>query len=211
MDSGAGLRGIGLLGGTFDPIHNGHLRAALEVRDALGLPSVRLVPLNAPPHRDPPRAPAKTRVEMIDAAIRGVPELALDTREMERGGISYTLDTLKSLRDEFPGEPLFLLVGSDAFRHFPAWHRPGDILELAHLVVMNRPGEGRSAHYTDRVVDTTSALAGSLAGRILYQPVTQLDISATGIREMVKRGRSPRFLLPDAVLEILTARGLYRD
>ena len=211
MDAGAGLRGIGLLGGTFDPVHNGHLRAALEVGEALGLPSVRLVPLNAPPHRDPPRAPAKARVEMIGAAIRGVPGLALDTRELERGGVSYTLDTLKSLRDEFPGEPLHLLVGSDAFRHFPAWHRPGDILELAHLVVMNRPGERHSAHYADRVVDTPSALAESPAGRILYQPVTQLDISATAIREMVKHGRSPRFLLPDAVLEILAARGLYRD
>lgn len=203
--------GIGLLGGTFDPIHFGHLRPALDVQQALNLPSIRLIPLKTPPHREPPVASGKQRSAMIAASIRNVPGLQLDTRELTRSGVTYTVETLRELRREYPGTPLFLLIGTDAFNQFPGWHRPDEILELAHLIIMRRPKEQRPRHYKDRVVETPSAMMSEATGRILFQPVTQLDISATRIRRMIREGRSPQFLMPDAALEIVLSSGLYRD
>ena len=210
MNPDRGLKGIGLLGGTFDPIHYGHLRSALDVQQALGLPSLRLIPLKTPPHRDAPVASDEQRAAMINAAIHGVPGLEIDTRELERDSTSFTLETLDSLRAEYPATPLYLLIGSDAFLQFPDWHRPDDILELAHLVVMQRPNERKPDHYSERVVDTPSILASESSGLILFQRVTQLDISATAIRRMVAQGVSPRFLLPDGALEIIIRDGLYK-
>ena len=211
MAPGTPLPGVGVLGGTFDPVHYGHLRAALDVQEGLGLSSVKLIPLNTPPHRAAPVASPAQRTAMIEAAIQGVPGLELDTRELVRGGVSYTWDTLRSLRKDHPETPLYLLVGNDAFRHFPDWNRPEGILELTHVVVMQRPNEGRPGHYADRVVPDVASTAREPAGRILYLTVTQLDISATMIRQMVRDGRSPRFLLPDRVLEIIARDRLYRD
>ena len=211
MAPGTPLAGIGVLGGTFDPIHYGHLRAALDVQEGLGLSTVKLIPLNAPPHRPAPVAPATRRAAMIEAAIEGVPGLELDTRELVRGGVSYTFETLHSLRGDYPETPLYLLVGNDAFRHFPDWYRPEDILELTHVVVMQRPNETRPGHYADRVATDAASTARDRAGRILYRTVTQLDISATMIRQMVRRGLSPRFLLPDPVLDIIVRDHLYLD
>ena len=205
------LAGIGLLGGTFDPIHYGHLRTALDVQQALGLSSVRLIPLKTPPHRDAPEASGEQRAAMIKTAIHDVPCLEIDTRELERNGTSYTVETLDSLRIEHPATPLYLLIGSDAFLQFPDWNRPDDILGLAHLVVMQRPKEREPDHYGERVVDAPSMLASEPAGLILFQQVTQLDISATAIRRMVAEGISPRFLLPDGVLEIIIRDGLYKQ
>jgi len=201
---------IGILGGTFDPIHYGHLRTALDVQQALGLESIRLIPLNDPPHREHPATPARQRLAMVRAAVADNPLFRVDDRELRRAGKSYTLDTLRSLRRELGEISLCLLMGSDAFRGFPDWHQPELILELAHLVVMRRPGEESPHHYPDRVTTDPASLRITPGGRILFQPVTQLGISATGIRSLLHQGREPRYLLPDAVLHLIRREKLYR-
>jgi len=202
---------IGILGGTFDPVHFGHLRTALDVQQQLGLEQVRLIPLRDPPHRATPALAAEQRLALLQAAVADVPEFRIDTRELERAGKSYTLDTLQSLKAEQPSRTLCLLLGSDAFQQFPDWHRPDAILELAHLVVMQRPGEADPAHYPERITHQVSRLGERTAGLILPLQVTQLEISATAIRDMLRQGRSPRFLLPEPVLQLIRQRGLYLD
>jgi nicotinate-nucleotide adenylyltransferase len=202
---------IGILGGTFDPIHYGHLRPALEVQQALGLEQLRLIPLRHPPHRDAPQCPPQLRLAMVQAAVEGEPGLVVDERELRHDGVSYSVDTLKSLRLEVGNSvPICLLLGSDAFSGFPEWHQPERILELAHLVVMQRPGEHPARHYPQRVVSSAAELGQCPGGGILFQPVTQLEISSTAIREMLRRNISPRYLLPDRVLDLIEQHGLYR-
>jgi nicotinate-nucleotide adenylyltransferase len=208
---------IGVLGGTFDPIHFGHLRPALDCLQALGLDQVRLIPLHVAVHRPQPVAPAALRLAMLDAAIAHQSGLVADPRELERAGDSYSHDTLVHLRAELgDAEPLCLLVGSDAFAGFLDWHRPREILDLAHVVILRRPGapEGLSPELRDllrpRLCEDPAALRDSPAGRVLFQPVTQLDISSTRIRQLIGRGQSPRYLLPEAVLAICEREGLYR-
>lgn len=202
---------LGILGGTFDPIHYGHLRPALDVRQALGLDQIRLIPLRHPPHRESPVTLPGQRLAMIQAAVRGTPAFNVDERELNRSGKSYTLDTLRSLREELGTEtPLCLLIGSDAFRGFPNWHRPGEILKLAHLVVMRRPGDAYPGLYPERITADREVLHTHPGGHILYQQVTQLGISSTRIRGLLKAGLDPRFLLPDSVLSIIRRERLYR-
>lgn len=207
---------IGILGGTFDPIHYGHLRTALDVMQSLQLAEVRFIPLRNPPHRDQPFTPAEHRLAMVQAAIAEQSGFRVDTRELEREGTTYTIDTLHSLRKELGGTPLCLLLGTDAFLGLPNWHRPQEILELAHLVVMQRPGETEPhSAPLDRLMegrhaDSAEELKAAPGGRILFQTVTQLEISATEIRKMIQRGNSPRYLLPEPVLEIISRKGLYR-
>ena len=207
---------IGILGGTFDPIHYGHLRPALEVREALGLDEILFIPLRTPAHRDAPRVEGGQRLALIQAAVREQAGFRVDDRELRRDGVSYTVVTLRSLRAEQPERTLCLLMGQHAFLEFPTWHRPREILELAHLVVMRRPDSAAalSPALREIVAGRQVADAGELdrvrAGRILFQPVTQLEISATRIRDIIGRGASPRYLLPDAVLELVLAQGLYR-
>ena len=207
---------IGILGGTFDPVHLGHLRTAVELREALGLEEVRLLPCGTPPHREPPVASGADRLAMLEAAIAGEPGLAVDTRELERPGPSYMVDTLASFRAELgPGRPLCLLLGTDALAGLERWHRWRRIPELAHLVVARRPGADLPAAgavgelLAARRVDNTAALREAPAGRILVRDVTLLDISATRIRALLAQGRSVRYLVPEAVLELIHARGLY--
>jgi len=209
---------IGIFGGTFDPIHYGHLRAALDVHQSLGLSELRFLPLNVAVHREQPHASAPQRLAMLRAAIAGEPGLRVDERELRRPGRSYTFDTLTSLRRELGGAlPLCLLVGGDAFNGFFDWHRPHDILALAHVVVMQRPGAQRQrdpglrAEVEHRRATRPTALEQTAAGRIWFEPVTQLDISSTRIRHMLATDRSPRFLLPDAVLAIARREACYRS
>ncbi len=200
---------IGIFGGTFDPIHFGHLRTVLEVQQALDLQEVRIIPLRDPPHRDHPCATPEQRLEMLRAAVAEQPELRIDERELHREGKSYTVRTLRSLRRELGDTPLCLIIGSDAFRDFPHWHKPEEILELAHVVVMQRPNEDRPDPFPERITDSLEDLRCSPAGGIWLQPVTQLQISATRIRELLQQGRSARYLLPDSVLRIIQREGLY--
>jgi nicotinate-nucleotide adenylyltransferase len=201
---------LGILGGTFNPIHYGHLRTALDVQQALGLEQIRLIPLRSPPHRPPPAAAPGQRLTMVQAAIRGTPVFRVDERELNRSGKSYTLDTLRSLREELSTETaLCLLIGSDALRGFPDWHRSAEILDLAHLVVMQRPGEGRPNIHPERVTVDRRILCTRPGGHIFYPQVTQLEISSTHIRNLLKAGLDPRFLLPDPVLSIIRRERLY--
>lgn len=201
---------IGILGGTFDPVHNGHLRIALDVQQGLDLDELRLIPLRDPPHREQPTCSTAQRLEMLQAAIINEPKLKIDERELNRSGKSYSLLTLQSLRAELGETSICLIIGQDAFQGFPTWHKPDEILQLAHLVVMQRPGEEYADIYPERLTDDLSKLQTAPAGRIYQQSVTQLDISSTRIREMLNAGVSPRYLLPDAVLEIIERDDLYR-
>jgi nicotinate-nucleotide adenylyltransferase len=208
---------IGVLGGTFDPIHYGHLRPALDTLQALGLDQVRFVPLNQAVHRAQPLASPEQRLAMVRAAIAGEPRFVADGRELARPGGSYSYDTLVSLRAELgSGVPICLLTGADAFREFLTWHRPRHILGLAHLVVMARPGAAEVSDpellglLSERRGRGPADLEAGPAGRIFVQPVTQLDISATRIRALVRDGLSPRFLLPDVALELIDEQNLYR-
>jgi nicotinate-nucleotide adenylyltransferase len=207
---------IGVLGGTFDPVHFGHLRPALEAVEALGLEELRIVPVGRPPHRDPPQADARQRLAMVRTAIADLPGWRLDEREIHRAGPSYMVDTLGSIRAEVGPAPVLLLLGADAYAGLDSWHRWERIPELAHLVVMNRPGgtlpdRGPVARLTQtRRVDHWAALAARPAGGVALCPVTSLAISATAIRELIRRGRSPRFLLPEAVRRLVDEWGLYR-
>ena len=201
---------IGILGGSFDPIHFGHLRTALDVQQALDLTEILLIPLRDPPHRESLSADADQRLAMARTAVADNPLFRIDPRELERPGKSFTVDTLRSLRLERQEETLCLLLGSDAFRGFPEWHQPDEILQLAHLVVMQRPGERQPDLYPERIVNRPAALRDTPAGGILFQEVTQLDISATHIRALLKSGKDPRYLLPQTVLSIIRRQRLYQ-
>jgi len=208
---------IGIFGGTFDPIHYGHLRAALDVMEALGLDEIRFLPLQHAVHRAQPLADSGLRLAMLQAALHGEPRFRADDRELTRGGRSYTLDTLRSLREELGGEqPLCLLLGGDAFNGFLSWHEPEQVAELAHLVVMQRPGYHLPSDSVLQMMverrgsDLAAELRDAPGGRIRFQPVTQLDISASDIRERIAEGRSARYLTPDPVLALIDEHGLYR-
>jgi nicotinate-nucleotide adenylyltransferase len=207
---------IGILGGTFDPVHFGHLRPALEVQESLALEELRLIPCHIPPHRPQPHASAAQRVAMLKAATGQYPAFRIDTRELQRDGPSYTFDTLVSLRKELGDTGLCLLMGMDAFGDLTTWHRWVELIEFCHLVVMTRPGTdvpagGELAGFIRRHrVPAAAGLRHRPAGRLLFQPVTALAISATRLRALLAQGLSPAFLMPEAVIEIINREGLYR-
>jgi len=208
---------IGILGGTFDPVHIGHLRIALELYQALPLDEIRFIPCGLPPHRDPPQANAAQRLTMLRMAIQDQQGFRIDERELQRQGPSYMVDTLSSLRDEFPDIPLCLIVGLDVFKEFDKWHRWLEIPAFAHIVVVHRPagdlaGEGRILELlAQRRVREPSALLEQVAGSILLWTVRQLDISSTDIRLLLAGHKSPRYLLPEAVYDYIQQEGLYQS
>ena len=208
---------IGVFGGTFDPIHFGHLRTAFEILQAVRLREVRLVPAGDPPHRAPPRVAAAQRLEFVRAAAVDQPGFVVDDREVRRGGPSYTVLTLEELRAEAPATPLCLIVGMDAFLGLPTWHRWSELLSLAHLIVAPRPGwvaptDGMLGDLLARhLALDAEPLHKERAGRILIQPVTQLEISSTELRDLLAAGRDPRYLVPDSVRELIRARHSYSD
>lgn len=210
---------IGILGGTFDPIHFGHLRPALELYETLGLAEMRFVPNGRPPHREDAAATAEQRLQMVERAVAGQPGFVVDDREVRRAGPSYTVDTLAELRRELDGVPLCLCLGMDAFLGLHTWHEWARIPTLAHLVVSHRPGwslqptglpDALRALVADGLVDSAAELEEAAAGRILLQAVTQLDISATAIRARVREGHSARYLLPDSVVGYILEQDIYR-
>ncbi|HLF97881.1 MAG TPA: nicotinate-nucleotide adenylyltransferase [Methylococcaceae bacterium] len=207
---------IGIYGGTFDPVHFGHLRTALEVREALHLDEVRFIPCRQPPHRAQPVASPELRVEMLRQAVADEAGFVVDTREIDRPGPSYMIDTLASLRAELgAATALCLILGHDAFLGLPGWQRWRELTNFAHLLVMTRPGvqaewpAALAAHLHDCIAADGDRLRDTPCGSVRFQPVTALDISATRIRELLRAGRSARYLLPDAVLETALASGLY--
>ena len=203
---------IGILGGTFDPIHYGHLRPAQEASQKLGLSELRLLPTGQPPHRPPPQANAQQRLAMVELAIRDLPGLRVDDRELHRAGPSYTVHTLESLRAEFPTTPLCLLIGADQFGSFESWHRWQDIPDLAHIVVLSRPGITSSPlprWARARESKDYQSLHEALAGRLVFLPVSPQDISATLIRTAIARGEPVAGLLPETVLEYIQVNRIY--
>lgn len=210
-------RPIGILGGTFDPIHYGHLRPALDLLEELELAEIRFVPCRIPAHRGTPLISAEQRLALVQLATAGQAGFVSDDRELRREGLSYMVDTLAALRGDFGDEtPLCLIVGADAFRELHTWRRWQELPNLAHIVVMQRPGllkplaPALDAFTTPRLIHDRFALQRKPAGGILFQTVTQLDISATRIRTLLARGQSPRYLLPEAVLAYIHAQALYR-
>jgi nicotinate-nucleotide adenylyltransferase len=209
------MRPIGVFGGTFDPIHYGHLRTAFEILQALIFSEVRFIPCGDPPHRRTTFADAALRYRMVEVATAGQPGFVSDDRELRRGGLSYSIDTLIDLRKEFPERSLCLIVGMDAFLGLQTWHRWDEILGVAHIVVAHRPGwrapdmgplgEILAENGTHRVADLHEATHG----RIHIHAVTQLEIASTEIRELVAAGRDPRFLMPDAVRDVIQETGIY--
>ncbi len=218
---------IGLLGGTFDPVHYGHLRAADEVRAALGLAEVRLVPAGEPPHRAAPSASAEQRLAMLDLAVPEFPGLVVDPREIAREGKSYTVLTLEELRAESPARPLVLrplvlIVGMDAFAGFPTWHRWREVFALAHVVVVTRPGATAGDAiggdlrdvWAARATADASKLESTPAGTIFVQSIRPQPISSTAIRRALAHGHAGvaevRGLLPPAVLAYIDRNQIYR-
>ena len=208
---------LGVFGGTFDPIHLGHLRTGLEVRDALSMREVRFIPSRVPPHRKAPQAAAEQRLAMVAEALSGETSLQCDDRGMRRDGPSYTVDTLAALRGELNSESLGLIVGADAFEGIATWHQWARLVELAHLVVVHRPGwETRIPSAAldllgDRVCTNRDEVALTPAGRVWFQPVTPLQISASAIRATVREGGSIRFLVPAVVERYIRDHRLYLD
>lgn len=209
------MQPIGLFGGTFDPIHYGHLRTAFELWQALRLTEVRFLPTGSPPHREQPLASAELRLAMVRAAVAGEPAFVVDDREVRRSGISYSVDTLTELRAEFPRRSLCLLLGMDAFLGLPNWHRWRELFELAHVVVAHRPGWKAPTSgplgevMVDRGTGTIRELHEKPAGRIYVHAVTQLEISSTELRQLISAGGDPRYLVPDSVREVLRRLGCY--
>jgi nicotinate-nucleotide adenylyltransferase len=210
-------RPLAILGGTFDPVHNAHLRVAWEAAELLDA-EVRLIPANVPPHRDPPVASASERAAILRAALTGQDRLMLDERELSREGPSWTIDTLIELRAEIGEErPLVLLIGADAFLGLSSWHRWGDLFDYAHIGVLTRPGHEIASLPTELRIKVASrrsahalALTQTPAGRVLQMPVTPLEISATHVRELLAAGAEPRYLMPDSVIENPTLLAPYR-
>lgn len=192
-----------MFGGTFDPVHIGHLCAAWEAAEALDA-EVRLFPAHVPPHRPSPMGSAAERVGLLRAALHGQSRLTLDTRELDRAGPSYSVDTLAELRAEIgPSRSLVLLLGADAFAGLARWHRWRDLFDLAHVGVMTRPGEAGSLDgelAVEVASRRTPALSGA-SGQVVDIPVTALDISATAIRAALAGGGLPRYLLPAAIAD----------
>jgi len=216
MSDARAARRIGVLGGTFDPVHIGHLRGALEVAQMFDLDEVRLIPNYRPPHRDSPHSSAEDRLAMVRLAVQDLPPLTVDARELERDKPSYTIDTLESLRAELaPDDQLFLIIGWDAFCGLPTWHRWEELLDHCHILVLQRPDADSEAPETlrdllaARSVTDPQAIAGR-GGQIAFVWQAPLGVSATRIRQFLASGRSVRFLVPDAVLAYINAHGLYR-
>ncbi len=208
---------IGILGGTFNPIHHGHLRLALELYERLDLAQVRLLPSAHPPHREQPTVSSQQRLEMVQAAIAGVKGLNLDDRELRRQGPSYMVDTLSSLRDDYPHQPLCLILGMDAFMGLPHWHQWEQLITLAHLLVVRRPetampqGQFMQDFLKAHQANCFEELRKQSSGTIWMEKIPALAISATQIRRLIAAGKNPRYLLPRAVLDIINTHQLYRN
>lgn len=206
---------IGIFGGTFDPIHYGHLRTAFELWQAVRLAEVRFLPAGSPPHRDDPLADASLRLAMVRAAIEDQSAFVVDDREVRRAGVSYSVDTLTELRAELPDRSICLLLGMDAFLGLPNWHRWRELLDLAHIVVAHRPGWKAPTMgplgelMVDRGTGGIRDLHDAPSGRIFVHAVTQLEISSTELRQLILAGRDPRYLVPEPVRELIRGTGCY--
>jgi nicotinate-nucleotide adenylyltransferase len=204
---------IGIYGGTFNPVHFGHLRTALEVKEIFGLEQLRLIPCRLPAHRQEPDVSAQMRLQMLNLAVADTPGLMVDRRELDRQGKSFMVDTLQSLAADFPGQSLLLIMGADAFAGLQSWHQWQRLFDYAHIAVLTRPGFTRQRlpeFFQQRQVENIAELKQQSAGLLIFQAVTLLDISSTKIRRMIAGGASPQFLLPQQVQTFIQQHQLYR-
>ena len=210
-------KAIGLLGGTFDPVHIGHLRPAIALLEQLSLAEVRLLPNYIPPHKATPNSSPAHRLAMVKLAVEHTLGLVADDRELQRNRPSYTLETLIELRAELPDTPLCFLIGMDSLCHLDQWHGWQQLLDYAHLVVSHRPGWQPKFNANIRaLLDThgiqdSSQLHHRLNGGIYLFDNPQLDISSSQIRDCMQSGNNPQYLLPDPVLEYIREKGLYQS
>jgi len=206
---------MALFGGTFDPVHYGHLRCADEARRKLGLKYLYLFPAGIPPHRDVPRATAKQRLAMLQLACREFPCLRVDDRETRRQGPSYMVDTLRELRNDFPDRPLLLLIGQDAANLLHTWYHWEELFDLAHLVILTRPGAAieypheLAKQIEPRAVSDVREITLSKVGKVLHLEVESIDVSSSAIKSIIASGRSPGPMLPPAVLQYINENRLY--
>ena len=211
---------IGILGGTFNPIHFGHLRIAEEIAENLNLDELRFIPSANPPHKPAPQISAQYRAAMVQLAIKNNSKFMCDARELSRTGASYTIDTLTSLREEFGNQvSLCLIIGTDAFMHLDTWHRWQEIIQFAHIILVKRPetatpqkplSSNLEDFLRDHYTEDTALINQHPSGFISMQSVTALAISSTDIRERLNNKKSARYLLPQNVLEYIENHQLYR-
>ncbi len=195
---------IALFGGTFDPVHYGHLRLAEEAREAATLERVLFVPAAVSPFRTgEPITPAPHRLQMARLATADNPAFEVSDLEIQRGGVSYTIDTITSLQEQYPGATLSLILGADALQGFPNWHRADAIAQACQLLVGVRPNYDLQA--------TLAQLPDAIRRRVLPVAMTPLDIRARDIRERVRTGRSVRYLTPPNVIEYIQQHRLYQE
>jgi nicotinate-nucleotide adenylyltransferase len=214
---------LGIFGGTFDPVHFGHLRLAEEAADSLGLHRVRWIPAGRPALREEPRIGPRQRLDMVKLAIADNPRFELDPAEVDTPRTSYTVVTLERLRQpDVCGaqRPLVLLLGNDAFASLAEWHCWERLFDLAHLAVAHRPGyridpdrlpSGLAEAFRRRACHDVRRLAAAPAGSILPFAMTPLDISATRMRALLEKGESPRYLMPDAVIDHIHRHRFYAE
>lgn len=208
---------IGIFGGSFDPVHNGHLRLIIELLEQLPFSEIRILPCHTPALKTANYAPAEHRLNMLGLATLALNKIILDDRELKRSGVSYTYDSLISIRQEITDKPLALIIGCDAFLEFNKWYRWQDILKLTHLIVVTRPNftlpsngiiyDLLEKHLTQDIQDFNI----TAAGKIMICPIPLLAISATDIRRKIAENLSIRYLVPDNVLEYITNEQLYFD
>ena len=217
MPVSASQAALGLLGGSFNPVHVGHLRGAIEAQSLLGIERVALIPAPQAPLKDAPSVSIAHRVAMLNRAVSDLPGLSVDTRELARSGLAYTVDTLLALREEYgPNLSLIFIMGADSLHNLPRWSRWEQLLELANIAVMARPGaadvfpEPVSSWLAKHRCDA-KLLRQQPAGGVALLEQTPLAISSTAIRADIHTGRNVRFLLPDAVIEYIARNDLYRE
>ena len=209
-------KSIGILGGTFDPVHIGHLRLGVEVREQFDLEEVRFIPLNIPPHRPSPVAGGKHRCNMLQEAIRDLHGFVVDDREINRDGVSWTIDTVRSLRSDYPHQPLCLLIGEDAFATLDSWRSWQQLTDFVHIILAGRPLDQLieyspqvRAFYDTHVVPASDMPGERLCGRICRAEMPLLNISSTRLRQLYAGGRSTDFLVPAGVHEYILSHKLY--
>lgn len=210
------IKDIGILGGTFDPVHNGHLRTALAAQQDFSLDAVRLVPCHHPVHKDEPKVSAQHRIAMLHKATKTEKKLVVDVRECMRPGPSYMVETLESLRTEHPHDRLFLLLGADTFNKLEAWKDWQKLFELAHIIVITRPGwEIKPSHLIEeyceqRIVSNFSEMCETQVGKVLVYSFIPLMIASSDIRLQLQENKSVRYLTPNKVINYINKHELYK-
>ncbi|MCH9698601.1 MAG: nicotinate-nucleotide adenylyltransferase [Gammaproteobacteria bacterium] len=206
---------IAILGGSFDPVHIGHLRVAIEVRDHFQLEQVRLIPCGNPPHRESMIATSEQRLRMLELAVGEEQGLLVDDRELRQGRISYTVDTLIDLRREFSDQAIALIIGADAYQHLNSWYHWQQLFELAHVIVVCRPGYRITANsnvtefVSTRITQQAAQLQQSLAGMVYFMEIPALDISSSRIRQLIADRKSYRYLVTQAVHDWIQLHQIY--